>query len=264
MTAVAVFSLATLLPGCISVGDRNPRFDISDEEAYEDWKRMEANPVELDRPVVFIGSYRGPDFHVSSLNRRFVKLTSGDRDDFARIPTWFDDTTGAVVDRTIAVTADRFGLSEDGTETVEVDVIGLSMGGVIARAAAVEAEGRPRLKIRNLYTIASPHRGANLAGMISPDACARDLCCESDFINAINDVYEDHAYELYPYGVLNDGVVGVINTAPPGELPIWTRGKFWGSHMTVVENRPIITDIARRLRDEEPIAERGEPLPAYH
>ena len=80
----------------------------------------------------------------------------------------------------------------------------------------------------------------------------------------IDEAYADRDYELIPYGVTNDGIVGVLNTAPPGELPIWTRGRFWGSHMLVAENRPIITDIARRLRGEDPVAQRGKPLPAYH
>jgi len=253
-----------LTASCIPVGATNPRFDISGEEIWNEFERMQGKPVDLERPVLVVGPYHGPDPLIRQLQRRLIDLTSGDPHDFAYVTTWFDTTIPTVVERTIETAGERFGLSEDGTETAEVDVVGVSMGGVIARAAAIEREGRPRLKIRNLYTMASPHRGANLAKRIAPDDAAKDLRPGSVFIGWLEEHDNQRDYDLIAYGVLNDGVVGVLNSAPPGETPLWTRGKLWGSHVMVMENKPITADIARRLRGEPPIAEPGQPLPAYH
>lgn len=262
--AAALVVGALVMSGCVAAGPDNPRFAISDRDLDALWDRMESEPKALDRPVVVIGSYRGPDPIVSSMTRRLGALTSGRADDFVRVPTWFDDEMDEVVARVLAVTADRVGVNAEGTETLEVDVVGLSMGGVVARAAALPGEGRPRLKIRRLFTIASPHRGADLSEKLAPDNAAKAMRPGSAFLAGLDAGYPDREYDLFAYGVLNDGVVGVVNTAPPGELPIWTRGKFWGSHLVVNDNHRILADIALRLRGETPIATPGEPLPDYH
>jgi pimeloyl-ACP methyl ester carboxylesterase len=260
----SLLACVLMLGGCFATGPDNPRFAISDADLRADWNRMLSEHTAIERPVVLVGSYRGPDPIVSTLERRFESLTTGDRDDVLRIPTWFDIEMETVIDRTVRMTAERFGLNAEGTETVEVDVIGLSMGGVVARAAAIAEDGRPRLKIRRLFTIASPHRGADLATRVAIDPEAKAMQPGSAFLKRLDEAYGERDYELVPYGVLNDGIVHVVNTAPPDEVPIWTRGKFFGSHLTVNDNRRIIADIARRLRGEEPIASRGEPLPDFH
>ena len=61
--------------------------------------------------------------------------------------------------------------SDDPAWTTEVDVVGFSMGGLVSRHAALPLDDGARgahgptrrLKIRRLFTIATPHRGANWA-----------------------------------------------------------------------------------------------------
>lgn len=265
--AVALLVMAVVLPACITVGPTNPAFPTTEAQANDEWGRMRAAPVALERPVVVIGSYRGPDFHVKNLTRRLQSLTSTRHEDFLHIPAWFDDDLYPVADRAMSMTADRFGTTADGARTVEVDVVGISMGGLVARLAAdrdddERLDGLPRLNIRTLYTIASPHLGASMADKIAIDTAAKQMRTDSDLIASLNDAFPDAEYDLVPYAVLRDGIVGEANTAPPGMTPIWRPGKLWGSHLTVIENRAIIADIARRLRGEEPLGMPDTPLPA--
>ena len=72
-------------------------------------------------------------------------------------------------------------------ETVEVDVIGMSLGGVVAVWSSLEDAGLgKRLKIRNLYTISSPLSGSNFAsvfGDISMVPIHRDLRPGTPFLS---------------------------------------------------------------------------------
>jgi len=74
--------------------------------------------------------------------------------------------------------------------TSEVDVIGVSMGGVVGRcAAAPPPAGRlgKRLKIARLFTISSPHRGAVMASLLPPliGPIQLELRKESTFLRAL-------------------------------------------------------------------------------
>lgn len=253
-----------MLAGCVSTGPDNPRFLISNKDVYEDRRRMQREAVQLDRPVVVIGGYRGPSPIARLTAHKLERMTSTREDDFLDISIWFVDDSAEMVNKVVDEVAAAFGTNEDETETIEVDVVGISTGGLVARAAAIAEEGRPTLRIRRLFTIATPHRGADLAERVAPDDAARDLRSGSEYLDRLNEVYAAGVdYELIPYGVIGDGVVGVVNSAPPGELPIWTRGKIFGSHLTAQDNERILADIARRLRGEEPISDRGEPLPTF-
>ena len=157
--------------------------------------------------------------------------------------------------------------SDDPDETVEIDVVAMSMGGLVARYAAdrlaKERPGARRLKINRLMTIATPHRGALLAENtpIIEDRAVTDMYRSSLFLVKLEEAYKGD-YEIIPYARLNDGVVGTINTAPPGRTPIWVSGPVvGGSHLTINEDKRILADIARRLRGEEPRGVEGEPLP---
>ena len=112
-------------------------------------------------------------------------------------------------------------------------------------------------------TIATPHRGALLAENtpIIEDRAVTDMYRSSLFLVKLEEAYKGD-YEIIPYARLNDGVVGTINTAPPGRTPIWVSGPVvGGSHLTINEDKRILADIARRLRGEEPRGVEGEPLP---
>jgi pimeloyl-ACP methyl ester carboxylesterase len=159
-------------------------------------------------------------------------------------------------DRLIAKVDQAFGSGDDEAQTVAVDVIGFSMGGIISRYAAMPIEGKRRLNIRRLYTISSPHRGAAWATIFSPDSLVRDMHADSAFLAGLDEVLPTADYELTCYVRLGDHVVGPQNAAPEG-VPLWwvPSDPFTESHMDAAKDPRIVADIARRLRGEMPMSE---------
>lgn len=261
--------LVLALAGCSAnyKDTTNPSFPVTEADAQADERRMSADPVLLARPVLVIGGFRSPDEFVASMTTKIVRMTSGRREDFVRVPTWFEGDIEDLAALAVEMVNDRWPAEGDDA-TVEVDVVGLSMGGIVARYAADRlAETRPgarRLRINRLITISTPHRGALLAERMPliEDRATVDLYRRSLFLTRLDEAY-DGSYEIVPYARLGDEVVGPINTAPPGRWPIWVSAPLVGdAHLTVNEDRRILTDIARRLRGEEPRGVEGEPIPA--
>jgi hypothetical protein len=146
---------------------------------------------------------------------------------------------------------------------MEVDVVGVSMGGLVARAAASDwvarrsAAGSRRVRIARLFTLATPHKGATLANRICPDGTARDMRPGCDFLSRLNAEPPEH--ELICYARLRDWWVGATNTAPPGREPMWVDAPALLSHQLVTHDPVIRTDVARRLRGEEPLGRPSHP-----
>ena len=247
-------------PGeAVSLTARNPDFDLTADEALEDWKRVEGHPIRLERPVVVLAGWREMwPTPVSDLAGPIERLTGGDvlavdypfAGDLRKL-------TGKVVD---AVEA-RWP-SGDADETVEVDVVGLSMGGLVARLAAIGGGGAKRLNIKRLFTIATPHRGANMARLGFVDKATRDMRPGSALLGELDEALPSAAYELLCYARLNDVLVGATNTAPPGRHPFWVSGSVMFSHVGSRKDPRIIADIVRRLRGEAPFARRGSAPPS--
>ena len=256
--------MVALLMGCAGMGSENPSFDVSVSEAREALREMEAEPGELERPVVVLAGLFDPGVASWNLARQLRNLTGDERIVSVAFPVaWNFD---ACRERAIAAVQDAFP-SEDARWTTEVDVVGISMGGLVARYAAKEREDQDeperRLRIARLFTISTPHQGAALAAAPSPDPRQRAMRKDSDFLKELNDRYTDTGYELYPYVRLGDRMVGAENAAPPGEVPWWVPARFLQpDHLTASLDPRIVADIARRLRGESPFtSEPREPLP---
>ena len=263
---IAAVTLA-LAGGCYVYDDVvNPSFPVTELDAQADERRMRADPVPLARPVLVIGGYRSPDPFIESMAMTLARMTTGERDDFMRLAMWFEgDIEDAATELVDLVEATHPSDRED--ETIEIDVVALSMGGLVARYAADrldhEHPGTRRLRINRLITIATPHRGALLAENtpIIEDRAVTDMYRSSLFLVKLDEAYEGD-YEIIPYARLNDGVVGAINAAPPGRTPIWVSGPVvGGSHLTINEDKRILADVARRLRGEAPLGSEGERMP---
>jgi hypothetical protein len=191
------------------------------------------------------------------------KATSGDKNDFIVVSYMFSGDIDEIVEDVVARVEEAWPSGEAG-ETVEVDVVAISMGGLVARAAADDVEARSRtgkrLNAKRIFTLATPHRGAKLARSIALDEAARKMAPDSPWLVALNARFVHRSHELVPYGQTNDAWVGATNTAPPGEQPYWTGGTLLFSHFNARNNPWFLADIARRLRSEEPIAiEAAEP-----
>lgn len=268
ISLLALLAAALGTQGCyLNERVENPSFVTSETEAQADERRMRADLKPLERPVLIVGGYRSPDHFVESMAIVLRRMTSGDRDDFVRQATWFSSDIETIAAELVDLVHAAYP-SPNETETVEIDVVALSMGGLASRYAAdrlqAERPGSRRLKINRLITLATPHRGAILADSspLFEDRAVSDMVRRSLFITKLDEAYKGD-YEIIPYVRLKDGVVGAINAAPPGRTAMWVSAPhFGGSHIGITEDLRIVTDVARRLRGEEPKANEGEPLPA--
>lgn len=260
--AVAALSVAVAAPlgGCFTIDLPNPNFAQSSDEIWDEWRRMRADPRPLERPVVVLNGYRGTVLRGLNLGADLAKLTSHDRDDFLVISYPLASDIPRVAERVIEAVNARWP-SEHPGHTVEVDVVGFSMGGLVARYAAAPASvtGFPRhLHVSQLYTLATPHRGARGA-FWNIDRAVEQMTARSLFLADLDECRHECSYEIVPYAQTNDWIVGARNAAPPGQDPIWTAGTWTFSHFTITTNRRVLVDIARRMRGEGGLAEPSPP-----
>ncbi len=254
------------LMGCTT--PTNPNFDITPGACRAETARLEADPRPLTRPLVILDAWHHPPASAGGVRRRLVNLTGADDDQTLAVSFTVLFSIEAAARRAVNRVEQQWP-SDDPDQTVEVDVVGYSMGGIVARYAAdlwdeLPPESRPakRLNVRRLYTIASPHRGARLACWIAPDRAAWSMRPGSELLDQLDAARAQRGdYELTCYTQLNDITVGARNTAPPGEAPLWRHGPWLLSHQTVRTNPHILLDIALRLRGETPIAQPGDPPP---
>ncbi len=252
--------LAIALAGC-SGPVVNPSFNVSTEQADQVLAALEKSPQPLDRPVVVIAGLNDPGLGPMFVDRKISAITRDRRviDVNPIFCTTFDQCRQLIIE-----TVQKEFPSDDPARTTEVDVIGISMGGLAARyAAAPPAEpGGRRLAIKRLFTISSPFRGAARADWPTLSQMQRDMRIDSPFMKAIN--AQPMEYEVIPYVRLGDGVVGAANAAPAGQTPLWLENLFFhDAHMTASSDPRILADIALRLRGLKPFAtEPRAPLPA--
>ena len=258
-----LLALFTWLGGCAFIPGPTASFSIPTTEVRAQCERMKANPVGLSRPLVVLDGWRQFDWSSAALARDLRKLTGADRADLMPVSFPTHNSLDAMADETV-MRVERAWPSDDPEWTIEVDVVGHSMGGIIARLAALPStkdQSRKRLKIHSLYTISTPHRGARMARYFAIDCAAWEMKPGSKTIARLNEALPEARYQLVCYAQLNDWTVGAKNTAPPGREPIWTQGTFFASHMLARNNFRILGDIALRLRGEPPMAAPSLPPP---
>ncbi|MCC6676985.1 MAG: alpha/beta hydrolase [Phycisphaerales bacterium] len=233
-------------------GRINPDFHLDREQIRAERVRMRADPRSLARPVVVLAGWRSPSVQGFSLADKLAPLTSGHRGDFTSVSYALAGDIESAARRARSVLEGRFRGASG-----EVDVVGISMGGLVARL--LMAEDPPvGLRIRRLFTIATPHTGAGLARWVRPDRAARAMRPGSPLLARLDDRLAAEEFELICYAQLRDWWVGASRAHPPG------RGSHWidatspidriFSHFTSPRRWPIVLDIARRLRGESPLA----------
>jgi len=222
---------------------------------------MAAASRKLDRPLLIIGGFLDP-----GVGNQVVRLKLGALTDDRQIVDVgmgdcfsFDDCRKKVID---AVEATFH--SDNLAETVEVDVVGLSMGGLVARYAAmpIDAQHARRLRIARLFTISSPLAGADLAErMPAFHPLMEKMRPGSDFVKAIN--ANAPTYPVFSYVRLGDLPVGAAHAALPGKTAWWlSTPPLEEPHCEGLWDPRILADIARRLRSEPPLTtEPPAPLP---
>jgi hypothetical protein len=265
--SLAMVMTIALLSSCAAEQPINPTFSVNEADAEQSLADMAANPKRLKRPLIVLSGIYDPGLGAKGVADAIKEVVAPNSDiitlHFVGART-FDQCASRLVD-----TIEKRFPGSDADWTMEVDVIACSMGGLVARYAAMSldedqatgARSRKRLRIARLFTISTPHRGAKLAHGKSFDRRVADMSTDSAFIERLN--AHSCSYEIVPYVRLNDEIVGSHNAAPPGHVPIWVcNGPFKVSHMEANDDQRILADIARRLRYEQPFSQHpGSPLP---
>lgn len=254
--------LALLLLESCCVGEtRNPDFPLTFQEARERFTSLEKTPGQLQRPVVILGGYLDPGLGSWWVKRELRRLLGPGP--LLNVNFFFCCSFAECREKLLREVEAAFPC-DDPRRTTEVDVVALSMGGLVARHAAVapdhnDAE-RKRLRIARLFTISSPHRGANLAAIPCFLTLHTDMHKESEFLAQLALEYARRDYELYPYARLRDWIVGAENTAPEGETPLWLSPRaFTPSHLAGATDKRILVDVALKLRGEPSYSVRNVP-----
>jgi len=258
--------LCALLVGCAANEPANPSFAVTEHEAYDALGQMRDNPVKLQRPVVVVDGWMNPGMASQHVAREIRRYTGDRRPQQVLAVSFlgldsFEQCRARLIERVAAAhPGDAPGW------TGAVDVVGFSMGGLVARYAALpagevnEEDGdgpspqhgpAVRLRIARLITISTPHRGATLADMLPFDALARHMRQDAAFIHRLNAALPDAGYTIHPYVRLDDGIVGARRAAPPDQNPWWVPNPFLGdAHNGAHKDLRILADILRRLRGE--------------
>jgi pimeloyl-ACP methyl ester carboxylesterase len=246
-----IFSIALAEAGC-APQPVNPSLPISIDLATRDLKRMTDDPKPLDRPLVIISGFMDPGFAAVSLESKF-RCISGD----CRIEavSLFECGSFESCRRKVMRAVDRAFPSADPTRTTEVDVVGYSMGGLVARLAANPPQGVTRsLRIKRLFTISTPNQGAIRAKelpLLHP--LQADMRPGSPLVTRLNAT--PTSYNVYSYIHFGDKVIGEPNAVIPGGELWWvSTPPLDNPHLGAPGDPRIIDDISRRLRGEMPVA----------
>ena len=155
-----IFVVIVAVGGCAArAKEGNPSFPVTLEEARADLARMAKGPRPTTRPIVVLGGFADPGVGAWVVGGELRKYLPPDAT-VVCVSFTFCNSFDACRDRVIEA-VDRAALSDDPQRTAEVDVVGLSMGGLVGRysAAFARSDGR-RLRVHTLFTAASPHTGA--------------------------------------------------------------------------------------------------------
>jgi hypothetical protein len=238
--------------GCSADDPLNPTFPLKLLDARKALDRMAEAPAPLERPVVVVGGIYDPGLVASGIARH-IRRAAGSGAPVMTISFFGVGSFEKCRGRLVEAVQERFPC-DDPDVTVAVDVVAFSMGGLVARDAA-RPGGERRLNIRRLFTIATPHRGARIAGIPWLDRRVVDMRPGSAFLAELDAALADAGYELHAYARLGDTVVGTENTAPPGMVPIWVANDpFSFAHIGSGSDDRILADIITRLRGELPFA----------
>jgi pimeloyl-ACP methyl ester carboxylesterase len=219
----------------------------------DEFARLRRAPAAtLARPVVIFKGWRAFDSNAAVLARRLRALTGADARTIRHYN--YNSTPGVpVITRRLAgEMRKRF------PAAAEFDVVGVSMGGLIGRQFAATNE----LRVRTLYTLVTPHRGAQLATFTFPiDVSTLHLRAGSRVLKRLDAALDDpntRPERIVTYTRTRDLWVGDRNTyiRPPRaftEARLSRTPPLALAHLRATSDPLITIDIARRLRGEPPL-----------
>lgn len=226
----------------------NPNFAVSRAEARRILATCATTPFRLTRPLFIIAGYHSPKITIYPIASTFRKCITN--------PELLHMVSSPLAMSLESAAAKAFAqIQKHAAGHTEIDIIGHSMGGVIARMI-LGTSGMPH--VCRLFTLATPHRGAIIAPFAPIDRAALQLKCNSGFLNKLNAKPMPPGTEVVCYARLYDWWVGAQNCAPPGHDPFWLDADTFVSrllgHFTITRDERILADIIRRMRGEMPLA----------
>jgi hypothetical protein len=242
-------------------GPVNPSFPVTEERARDIIREEASHPKPLPRPLVIVGGFRDPGLAPPILKNEVARWTH-DGDKIVTVELAFTYDFDQCRQRIVDAVQQAFP-SDDPQQTVEVDVIGFSMGGLAARYAAAELprdkEPSRRLQIARLFTISAPLRGAVVADEIPFTLHPlQDLMRPgSPFIRSLNSAPEGagELYEIYSYVRLGDPYISTTEAAVPGQAAWWLAPPAMSPpHEMAFQDDRILADILRRIHNEQPLS----------
>ena len=179
MKALATAALlGLLLVGCRSTTPPNPPLPETRAEAKAALREMAQHPAEARRPLVVLGGWGDFVWGMGATAETLLATLDGPHAEAAVVQNHaFFGSFDANREKLIAA-VDAAYPTDDPAKTVPVDVVGFSMGGLVARYAAMpeDRRGEParRLNVVRLFTVshAAP-RGADGVDVAAGGARAR-------------------------------------------------------------------------------------------
>lgn len=114
-------------------------------------------------------------------------------------------------------------LADTWPDADELDIAGISMGGLIARHIAAHPPHPQTPRIRTLYTLATPHRGARLARVFHfIDPAAAQMAPGSGLLRDLDRALLDperRPRRIVAFSRTRDWWVGTANTTPAAPAP---------------------------------------------
>ena len=232
----------------------NPSFPLTIPEAHRAILEMIDKPLPLSRPLVIVGGYEDLLISQTLATQYFGAMLKDPK--FITVSLQgcgsFDDCRA----RILAAVNNACG-NTDPHWTAEVDVVGVSLGGMAARFAAAPSRDPhfpQRLRIARLFTLSSPLAGAKVA-MLGFTSFQRDIQPGSEVQKYLAAAEPDPPYDIYSYVHLDDEMVGQENAAIPGRIPYWlpnVPGLPVLPHEAIMLDERVFADVTRRLRGETP------------
>jgi hypothetical protein len=255
MRSSLVFAIALwfFFAGC-ATGPDNPSFPLTMAQARLEIAAMRKNPRPLPRPLVVIGGYEDP-FFATDLAFPYYWAAMYE----PKIIEVSLINCGSIEECRAHILAEVNAVcgNTDPNWTAEVDVVGVSLGGLAARFAAAPSRipnAPQRLRIARLFTMSSPLAGAKAADLALTDF-QRELRRDSPLFKYLAAADPDPKYEIYSYVHLGDEMVGQENAALPGRTPYWLPNIPFVlilPHPQIMLDDRVYADIIRRLRGETP------------
>ncbi|HEX8524921.1 MAG TPA: hypothetical protein VF669_21910 [Tepidisphaeraceae bacterium] len=229
-----------------------PTIALSVPQARQELRKIAEHPKPLERPLVILNGYLDPGLGGLAVGSFIREHVSGGR--IITVSFMWCSSFEACRQRVIEA-VDAALPNDDPEQTAEVDVIGLSMGGLVGRYAAAGVPNARRLNVRNLFTVSSPHQGATRAEALPPITQMQvDMRPQSKFLRRLSEWDRGVQYHLFPYSRLNDRVVGAQYAAPPGRRAVVVPNEpFQPAHVGAATDPRILADVLRHLRRERPL-----------